>query len=78
MFSDLVKALDTSNHKLMVEILAKYGCPPKLQFTIRRMYADSKVRLILGETDMSISFEVGVKQGGNIRGGIGEKRFAHD
>ena len=30
------------------------------------MYADSKVRLILGETDMSIYFEVGVKQGDSV------------
>ena len=30
------------------------------------MYADSKVHLILGETDMSISFEVGVKQGNSV------------
>ena len=28
MFAELVKAFDTSNHKLMVEILNKYGCPP--------------------------------------------------
>ena len=66
MFADLVKAFDTSNHKLMVEILAKYGCPPKLRSAIRRMYSDSKVRLILGDTDISISFEVGVKQGDSV------------
>ena len=45
MFADLVKAFDTSNHKHMVEILAKYGCPPKLRSAIFRMYVDSKVRL---------------------------------
>ena len=28
MFADLVKVFDTSNHKLMVEILKKYGFPP--------------------------------------------------
>ena len=28
MFADLVKAFDTSNHKLMVDILNKYVCPP--------------------------------------------------
>ena len=66
MFADLVKAFETSNHKLMVEILAKYGCPPKLRSAICRMYADSKVRLILGETDITISFEVGVKQGDSV------------
>ena len=66
MFADLVKAFDTSNHRLMVEILAKYGCPPNLRSAIRQMYADRKVRLILGETCMSISFEVGVKQGDSV------------
>ena len=27
-FADLVKYLNTSNHKLMIAILAKYGAPP--------------------------------------------------
>ena len=29
-FADLVKAFDTSDHILIVEILEKYGAPPKL------------------------------------------------
>ena len=62
MFDDPVKAFNTSNHKLMVEILNKYGCPPKLCSVIRRMYTDNKVKLILGNIDISIPFEVGVKQ----------------
>ena len=56
MFSDVVKSFDTSNHKLMAEILKKYGCPPKLCSAIRRMYTDNKVRLILGKIDISIPF----------------------
>ena len=63
MFADIVKAFDTSNHKLMVEILNKYGCPPKLCSAIRRMYTDNNVRLIIVKIDISIPFEVGVKQG---------------
>ena len=47
MFADLVKAFDTSNHKLMVEILNKYGCPPKLCSTIIRIYRGDNVKLIL-------------------------------
>ena len=66
MFADLVKAFDTSNHKLMVEILNKYGRPPKLCSAIRRMYTDNKVILILGNIDISIPFEVGVKQGDSV------------
>ena len=63
MLADLVKAFDTSNHKFMVEILKKYGFPPKLCSAIRRMYTDKKVRLILRNIDISIPFEVGLKQG---------------
>ena len=66
MFADLVKDFDTSNHKLMVETLGKYGCPPKLRSAIRRMYTDNKVRLLIGETDLSTLFEVGVKQGDSV------------
>ena len=62
MFADLVKSLNTSNQKLMLEILNKYGCPPKLCSAIRRMYTDNKVKLILRKIDISIPFEVGVKQ----------------
>ena len=43
MFADLVKAFDTSNHKPMVEILKKYGCPSKLCYAIRRMYMDNNL-----------------------------------
>ena len=53
MFAGLVKAFDTSNHKLMVEILKKYGCPPKLCSAIRRMYTGNKVRLILVKIGIS-------------------------
>ena len=63
MFDDLVKAFDTSNHKLMAEILNKYGCPPQLFSATRRMYTDNNVRLIIVKIDISIPFEVGVKQG---------------
>ena len=66
MFADLVKAFETSNHKLMVEILKKYGCPPKLCSAIRMMYTDNNVRMIIGKIDISITFEVGVKQGDRV------------
>ena len=66
MFADLVKAFNTSNHILMIKILKKYGCPPKLCSVIRRMYENNKVRLIIGKIDISIPFEVGVKQGDSV------------
>ena len=65
-FADLVKAFDTSNHKLLIEILKRYGCPPKLCSAIKRMYDDSVVRLIIGKCDTSIPFKVGVKQGDSM------------
>ena len=66
MFADLVKTFDNSNHKLMVEILKKYGFPPKLCSVIRRMYTDNNVRLIMGKIDISIPLEVGIKQGDSV------------
>ena len=65
-FDDLVKSFNTSNHVLMIKILRKYGCPKKLCSTIRRMYINNKVRLIIGKIDTSIPFEVGVKQGDSV------------
>ena len=66
MFADLVIAFDTSNHKLMVDILKKYGCPPKLCSAISRMYTEKNVILIIGKIDISIPFEVVVKQGDSV------------
>ena len=65
-FSDLVKVFDISNNKLMVEILKKYGFPPKLCSAISRMYADNKVRLILRNIDIFTPFKVGVIQGDSV------------
>ena len=66
MFADLVKAFDISNHIILIEILRKYGCPPKMCSAIKRMYSKNKVRLIICKIDTSIPFEVGVKQGDSV------------
>ena len=66
MFVDLVKSFDTSNHIILIEILRKYGCPPKLCSAIKWMCINNKVRLIIGKIDTSIPFEVGVKQGDSV------------
>ena len=65
-FADLVKAFNTSNQTILIEILRKYGYPPKLCSKIKRMYSNNKVRLIIGKIDTSIHFEVGVNQGDRI------------
>ena len=63
MFADLVKYFDTSNHKLLISILGRYGAPPRFCFAIIIMYENSVVRLIIGKFCTSIPFKVGVKQG---------------
>ena len=66
MFVDLVKAFDNSNHILLIDILRKYGCPPKLCSAIKRMYSNNNVRLIISKIDTSIPFKVGIKQGDSV------------
>ena len=65
-FTDLVKALNTSNHALLIAILVKYGAPPRLRLSIKRMYDKSIVNLIIGKDETSIEFKVGVKQGDSM------------
>ena len=50
----------------MDKLLAKYGCPPALCSAIARMYKDSRVILIIGKIDMTIPFNVDVKQGDSM------------
>jgi hypothetical protein len=49
-FIDLVKAFDTVNHKLMCQILCKYGLPPKLVANISKPYKDFQIRINIGKT----------------------------
>ena len=46
-FVDLVKAFDNFDHTLLLQILKKYGAPPKLRSSIDRMYQDLKVVLYI-------------------------------
>ena len=61
-FAYLVKSFDISNHKLLITIPSRYADPPRLFSTIRRMYKNTVVTLIIGKTDTSIPFKVVVKQ----------------
>ena len=47
-FVDLITAFDTVDHTLMLQILKKYGTPPKLRSSIVRMYQDLKVVIKIG------------------------------
>ena len=37
-FVDLVKAYDTANHKLLINVIRRYGAPPKFATAIERIY----------------------------------------
>ena len=65
-FADLVKAYDTSNHKLIAEILKKLGAPPKFRDAINRLYTDLTVTLKIGKEKATIAQSVGVRQGDNL------------
>ena len=70
LFADLVKAFDTSNNFLMMQVLGRYRCPHKFQLAIERMYKYSVVRLIISEIYSKILFQVGVKQSNSSPGTI--------
>ena len=60
---DIVKAFDTVDHTLMLQILNKYGDPPKLRSSIARMYQDLNVVLKIEKTEETMSQTVGVRKG---------------
>ncbi len=51
-FVDLVKAYDTANHDLLLEVLKKYGASPKFVVAIKTMYTDD-LKVVL-KTDKEI------------------------
>ncbi|EJK64055.1 hypothetical protein THAOC_15248 [Thalassiosira oceanica] len=59
-FVDLVKAFDTADHKLLIEILVRYGAPPHLCKVIERMYTDLTVVLKIGKSVEEILQETAV------------------
>ena len=65
-FVDLVKAYDTRNHQLLIEILRQYGAPPKLCSAIERMYHKLSVIIKVGSKKREIEQTVGVRQGDNL------------
>ena len=62
-FVDFVKAFDTIDHTLTLQILKKYGAPPKLRSSIARMYQDLNVVLKIGEKEETMSQTASVRQG---------------
>ena len=65
-FADLVKPFDKVNHDLPIEILERYGAPPKIRLTIKPMYTDLTVCLTFEKKVAEISQTVGVRQGDKL------------
>ena len=65
-FAYLLKYFNTSNHKLLISVLSRYGTLPCVCSVIIRMYKNSVMRLIIGKIDTSTPFKVLVEQGDNM------------
>jgi len=65
-FVDLVKAYDTANHVLHVDILCKYGAPPKFATAIENIYRNNTCVLKIENEITEIPQTVGVRQGDNM------------
>jgi hypothetical protein len=65
-FVDLVKAYDTANHTLLINILRKYGAPPKFVKAIKMIYQNNTCVLKIENKTAEIPQTVGVRQGDNM------------
>ncbi len=63
---DLVKAYDTANHKLLLNILHRYGASPKFATAIETIYRNNTCVLKIENEVEEIPQSVGVRQGDNI------------
>ncbi len=65
-FVVLVKAYNTANHVLLIDILRKYGTPPKFATTIENIYRNNTCVLKIEKETAEIPQTVGVWQGDNM------------
>ncbi len=59
-FDDLVKAYDMANHDLLLNILERYGAPPRTVAAIDRIYQDLVVVLKIKKEVVKLPQSVGV------------------
>ncbi len=65
-FVYLVKAFDTIQHTLLLQLLEKYGKHPSLKAVVVKMYKNCQVKITCGKTSSIIDYTAGVYQGDNI------------
>jgi hypothetical protein len=66
LYVDLVKAFDSVDRALMLDILRRYGVPEHLVNLIHLLHTDVTVRFAVGKVEAEISSTVGVKQGDTL------------
>ncbi len=65
-FVDLVKAYDTANHALLIDILCRYSAPPKFNTAIKTIYRNNSHVLKIKNEVAEIPQSVGVCQRDNM------------
>jgi hypothetical protein len=65
-FVDLVKAYDTANHQILVDLLGRYGAPQEFCNIISRLYSDLTVTINVEGQKIVIPQTCGVRQGDNL------------
>jgi hypothetical protein len=65
-FVDLIKAYDTADHDLLLDILEKYGALPQFVSAVERIYQDPVIVLKIKKEVVELPQFVGVQQGDNM------------
>ena len=66
LFIDLVKAFDSVNREMMLQILRKFGIPVAMIAVIAKLYNDIKIQFTIGSSQATFQSTSGVKQGNNL------------